>query len=98
MLSGIKGALRRLLIKLSIKLVRRLYLTQGVIKMRAVIQRVKEAKVEVNGDIIGKIGEGFLVLLGVGKDDTEEDVRYLAYMVTAEKEDDHPLMKPHRLM
>jgi len=46
--------------------------------MRAVIQRVKEAKVEVNGDIIGKIGEGFLVLLGVGKDDTEEDVRYLA--------------------
>jgi len=55
-----------------------LYLTQGVIKMRAVIQRVKEAKVEVNGDIIGKIGEGFLVLLGVGKDDTEEDVRYLA--------------------
>ncbi len=46
--------------------------------MRAVIQRVKEAKVEVNGDIIGKIGEGFLVLLGVGKDDTEEDVQYLA--------------------
>ncbi len=46
--------------------------------MRAVIQRVKEAKVEVNGDIIGKIGEGFLVLLGVGKDDTEEEVRYLA--------------------
>jgi len=46
--------------------------------MRAVIQRVKEAKVEVNGDLIGKIGEGFLVLLGVGKDDTEEDVRYLA--------------------
>ncbi len=46
--------------------------------MRAVIQRVKEAKVEVNGDIIGKIGEGFLVLLGIRKDDTEEDVRYLA--------------------
>ena len=45
--------------------------------MRAVIQRVKEAKVEVGGDIIGKIGEGFLVLLGVRKDDSEEDVRYL---------------------
>ena len=46
--------------------------------MRAVIQRVSEAKVEVDGDIIGKIGEGFLVLLGVRKDDSEEDVRYLA--------------------
>ena len=46
--------------------------------MRAVIQRVSEAKVEVDGDIIGKIGEGFLVLIGVRKDDTEEDVRYLA--------------------
>ena len=46
--------------------------------MRAVIQRVSEEKVEVDGDIIGKIGEGFLVLIGVRKDDTEEDVRYLA--------------------
>ena len=46
--------------------------------MRAVIQRVKEARVEVDGEVVGRIGEGMLILLGAGKDDTEEDVRYLA--------------------
>ncbi len=46
--------------------------------MRAVIQRVKEARVEVEGEVVGRIGEGMLILLGAGKDDTEEDVRYLA--------------------
>ena len=46
--------------------------------MRAVIQRVKEARVEVGGEVTGRIGEGMLILLGAGKDDTEEDVRYLA--------------------
>ena len=46
--------------------------------MRAVIQRVKEARVEVEGEVVGRIGEGMLVLLGAGKDDTEEDARYLA--------------------
>ncbi len=46
--------------------------------MRAVIQRVKEARVEVEGEVVGRIGEGVLVLLGAGKDDTGEDVRYLA--------------------
>src|SRR3972149_9165941 len=50
--------------------------------MRAVIQRVQEARVEVDGEVIGKIRQGFLVLLGVRKDDTEEDVRYLADKVT----------------
>ncbi|MBF8302632.1 MAG: D-tyrosyl-tRNA(Tyr) deacylase [Candidatus Dadabacteria bacterium] len=50
--------------------------------MRAVIQRVQEARVEVDGEAIGKIGQGFLVLLGVRKDDTEGDVRYLADKVT----------------
>jgi len=50
--------------------------------MRAVIQRVQEARVEVDGEVIGKIGQGFLVLLGVRKDDTEGDVRYLADKVT----------------
>lgn len=50
--------------------------------MRAVIQRVQEARVEVDGEVIEKIGQGFLVLLGVRKDDTEEDVRYLADKVT----------------
>ncbi len=46
--------------------------------MRAVIQRVKHATVSVQGEEIGRIAAGLLVLLGVGRDDTEEDVRYVA--------------------
>lgn len=46
--------------------------------MRAVLQRVQHAQVVVDGNVVGKIGHGFLVLLGVGKADTEEDARYLA--------------------
>jgi D-tyrosyl-tRNA(Tyr) deacylase len=46
--------------------------------MRAVVQRVSRAQVAVNGEITGKIGPGLLVLLGVGHDDTEKDVIYLA--------------------
>lgn len=49
--------------------------------MRAVIQRVKEARVEVEGETIGRIGGGILLLLGVGKDDSENDVEYLAEKV-----------------
>ncbi|HKT87795.1 MAG TPA: D-aminoacyl-tRNA deacylase [Candidatus Sulfotelmatobacter sp.] len=45
--------------------------------MRAVVQRVSRAKVTVNGEITGEIGLGLLVLLGVGHNDTEADVRYL---------------------
>jgi D-tyrosyl-tRNA(Tyr) deacylase len=50
--------------------------------MRAVIQRVKEARVEVKGRTVGAIGPGLLVLLGVGKDDSEKDCDYLAGKVT----------------
>jgi D-aminoacyl-tRNA deacylase len=46
--------------------------------MRAVLQRVRHAQVVVDGNVVGKIGHGFLVLLGVGKADTEDDARYLA--------------------
>jgi len=46
--------------------------------MRAVIQRVKESRVEVNGEVVGRIGPGLLVLLGVGQGDTEKDGDYLA--------------------
>src|SRR5580704_9622099 len=46
--------------------------------MRAVVQRVSRAQVTVNGDVTGQIGLGLLVLLGVGRDDTEADAIYLA--------------------
>ena len=46
--------------------------------MRAVVQRVREARVEVNGRTVGKIGQGLLVFLGVGEGDSEEDSDYLA--------------------
>ena len=46
--------------------------------MRMVIQRVKHASVTVDGKITGKIGQGFLVLLGIGPDDTEEIVEKMA--------------------
>ncbi|MFZ0199284.1 MAG: D-aminoacyl-tRNA deacylase [Candidatus Sulfotelmatobacter sp.] len=46
--------------------------------MRAVVQRVSRAQVTVKGEIIGGIGPGLLVLLGVGRDDTESDATYLA--------------------
>ena len=45
--------------------------------MRAVIQRVKSAQVSVDGRVSGKIGEGLLVLLGVGKGDGESDLSFL---------------------
>jgi D-tyrosyl-tRNA(Tyr) deacylase len=46
--------------------------------MRAVVQRVKECKVEVKGRAVGIIGPGLLVFLGVGEDDSEKDCDYLA--------------------
>jgi len=46
--------------------------------MRAVVQRVSRASVKVNGELVGKIAEGLLVLLGVAQDDTAADVLYLA--------------------
>jgi D-tyrosyl-tRNA(Tyr) deacylase len=46
--------------------------------MRAVIQRVSEAKVEVDGQVIGAVGRGLLVYLGVGKEDTQADAEFVA--------------------
>ena len=45
--------------------------------MKAVIQRVTRASVEVEGQIVGRIGAGLLVLLGVAKGDDERDLSYL---------------------
>lgn len=46
--------------------------------MRAVVQRVSEASVRIEGEITGKIGRGFLILLGVTQGDTPELCSYLA--------------------
>jgi len=46
--------------------------------MKAVLQRVKEASVRVDGETVGKCGEGLMILLGVANGDTEEDARLLA--------------------
>lgn len=46
--------------------------------MRIVLQRVASASVTVDGEVTGRIGRGYLVLLGVGQADTEEDCRRLA--------------------
>ncbi len=45
--------------------------------MRAILTRVRSASVAIAGEITGKIGQGFLILLGVGPEDTEEDCRTL---------------------
>jgi len=46
--------------------------------MRAVLTRVNSASVTIDGEVVGKIGRGFLILLGVGPNDTEKESRYLA--------------------
>jgi len=46
--------------------------------MRAVVTRVKSASVTIDGQVVGSIGQGFLILLGVGPNDTEKECRYLA--------------------
>ena len=46
--------------------------------MRAVLTRVKSASVTIDGEVVGKIGQGFLILLGVGPEDDEAKCRYLA--------------------
>lgn len=46
--------------------------------MRLVIQRVQHASVTVDGEVVGKIGKGYLVLLGVGREDTRQTVEKYA--------------------
>jgi D-tyrosyl-tRNA(Tyr) deacylase len=46
--------------------------------VRAVVQRVSESDVTVDGTVVGAIGRGLLVLLGVAEDDDEEDARTMA--------------------
>ena len=46
--------------------------------MRAILQRVVEARVRVDGDVVGEIGRGWAILLGVGQDDDESIAERLA--------------------
>jgi len=50
--------------------------------VRAVVQRVSSSRVITEGRVSGEIGSGLLVLLGVGRDDTEEDARYIIEKVS----------------
>jgi D-tyrosyl-tRNA(Tyr) deacylase len=49
--------------------------------MRAVVQRVSEARVTIDGEVRSQIGRGFLVLLGIERNDTERDADYLAHRI-----------------
>ena len=51
--------------------------------MRAVVQRVTRASVTVDGEIVGEIENGLVVLLGVARDDTEKDAAYLIEKIAA---------------
>lgn len=46
--------------------------------MKAIVQRVKESKVLINGEAIGEIGKGIVIFLGIGRNDTQADARHLA--------------------
>ena len=46
--------------------------------VRAVVQRVSEARVEIDGEVVGEIGHGLMVLAGCGEGDGAEDVQWLA--------------------
>ena len=46
--------------------------------MRAILTRVTSASVTIDGEVVGKIGKGFLILLGVGPEDTDKECRFLA--------------------
>ena len=49
--------------------------------MRCVIQRVIQASVTVGEELVGKIGRGYMILIGVSSEDTDKDLRYMAEKV-----------------
>ena len=49
--------------------------------MRCVVQRVTEASVTVNGETVGAVGPGLMVLIGVSTEDTDADLKYMAEKV-----------------
>jgi D-tyrosyl-tRNA(Tyr) deacylase len=51
--------------------------------MRAVLQRVTRASVRVEGETVGEIGQGLVVLLGIARDDNEQDIKYLTEKIVS---------------
>ncbi|MDP5272777.1 D-aminoacyl-tRNA deacylase [Chengkuizengella axinellae] len=62
--------------------------------MKVVVQRSKEAKVTVDGEVCGKIDKGLMLLVGITHDDTEDDARFLADKISHLRifEDEHGKM------
>ena len=62
--------------------------------MRAVVQRVTSAKVQIGGETVAEIGRGFVILVGVARDDTEETAHWLARKCAGLRvfEDEHGMM------
>ena len=50
--------------------------------MKVVLQRVKSASVTIEDVVVGTINQGYLLLVGIGPDDTKEDVQYLARKIS----------------
>ena len=64
--------------------------------MRAVVQRVTRANVTIDGETVGEIGTGLVVLLGIARDDTKEDADYLVPKIIALRIFDDPEGKMNR--
>ena len=64
--------------------------------MRSVVQRVTRANVTIDGEIVGEIGNGLVVLLGIARDDTKEDADYLVPKIIALRIFDDPEGKMNR--
>lgn len=64
--------------------------------MKAVIQRAREAQVVVGGECVGQIGAGLVVLAGLGRDDGERDVVWMARKITTLRLFEDPAPDVHR--
>ncbi|MCT3398409.1 D-aminoacyl-tRNA deacylase [Lentilactobacillus hilgardii] len=50
--------------------------------MKVVLQRVKQASVSINGEVHGRIGKGYMLLVGVSDDDDDEQIAYLVHKIS----------------
>jgi len=75
-LSASKGSRFFALLRMTGEIVKQPYIIR--INMKALVQRVTSASVTINSKVVGKIGPGLVVFIGIAKDDSENDARYLA--------------------